>query len=631
MASLSFRGELLLTLEEALEFNKNLEKACFELYGFELGYVPWRVCAIDQSIRTHTPSSLSLATALRELDATVDPQIIINQPLNRRSSHKLDASPVRSPSPPSLPPVEVKPEPKPVKKVEEKIEYDPESDFYKLLHPPIEKLNSLPEWAQSIHKIIVQLCYIPAVKPFLKYFNPPTEVDETVENTGLSEKKGGKTDRVDDFGFDVLSDELNDILMDIDDMDSLNRRGVTQEVGHKKETIIKSEKNVNGHSSVDGVKQVNGVSVFTQNNKTSDPNIDYQNTDQSNKNMNGTIIPNDSNSNNNTDSSNKTNDTNGNIGLNDAHTLRGLSENDDVNVVNYTDLSNVTDEKKIGHVVKSGEESVKTGLENDVVDEEKTNETETQVKFDENTVQLEGDEVIDENPVTTESQREVSETTKEKEVKGFEYILENLLANKFENASYVFSLLYTFLVLQFKIAPPGSNEWMSAQDISNKLEELRSERRLSDAEKLHNFQEPQPPEAPQHPIVELPSYKEPKRPRTSMEDFEHELSLINNVNDYSPTISLPEVQNITDEERMEFYENAMLLEKDFQMELFTVFEHAAVWKIVGNGEIELDDQNTDPKIYRGMIKWVKEKRNLTPTETKDMTPEPPQVSSEIVV
>ncbi|UKK00705.2 hypothetical protein MACK_000779 [Theileria orientalis] len=628
MASLVFRGELLLTLEEALEFNKNLEKACLELYGFELGNVPWRVCAIDQSIRTHTPSSLSLASALRELDATVDPLSIIKQPLNRRSSHKLDASPVRSPSPPSLPSVEVKPEPKPVKKVEEKIEYDPESDFYKLLHPPIEKLNSLPEWAQSIHKIIVQLCYMPEVKPFLKYFNRQTEDDDTVENVDGSGKRGDKTDKADDFGFDVLSDELDDILMDIDDMDTLNRRGVTQDGGHKKETIIKSENNVDGHSSVDIVDPVNGVVGLTSTSKTSDPKVDDTNTDLSNKSMNGTISTNDSNNNNN-------NNTHGNIGLNEDHTSRGLSENNDVNVVNDVGVSSETSEKKVGNGVKSeGDENVKTRLENDGVDEEEKNEGETEVKFDKNTAQREGDEVIDGSVEAIASQRKVSESTKEKEVRGFEYILENLMENKFENASYVFSLLYTFLVQQFKKALPGSNEWMCAQDISNKLEELRSEKRLSDAEKLHNFQEPPKPEAPPpllHPIVEAPAYREPKRPRTSMEDFEHELSLINNVNDYSPTISLPEVQNITDEERMEFYENAMLLEQDFQMELFTVFEHAAVWKIVGNGEIELDDQNTDPKIYRGMIKWVKEKRNLTPTESKETTPEPPQVSSEIVV
>ncbi|BAM39434.1 conserved hypothetical protein [Theileria orientalis strain Shintoku] len=631
MASLAFRGELLLTLEEALEFNKNLEKACLELYGFDIGHVPWRVCAIDQSIRTHTPSSLSLATALRELDATVDPQTIINQPLNRRSSYKLDASPVRSPLPPSPPPVEVKPEPKPVKKVEEKVEYDPESDFYKLLHPPMEKLSPLQEWTQAIHKIIVELCYMPEVKPFLSYFNPKKEADETSENRDEPEKRNGKTDKTDDFGFDVLSDELNDILMDIDDMDPLNRKGGTEEGENKKETNIKSEQNVDGHSSVEEVDPLNGVTGLTSTITTSDPEVNDQNTDQINKTMNGTASNKESDSNYRTEIRNDTNNTHSNDGINEAHTPRGQSENEDVNVADDTKVSSEDNGKKGEDEVKSGEEPIQKGLESDGVDGEKTNESETQVKSDEQGVQ-QGEKAEDGKEEATESKLEGAETTKAAGARGFEYILENLLENKFENASYVFSLLYTFLVQQFKVAIPGSREWMCAQDVSNKLEELRSEKRLSDAEKLHNFQETPKPEAPPPQTTgDLPAHREPKRPRTSMEDFEHELSLINNVNEYSPTISLPEVQSITDEERMEFYENAMLLQQDFQMELFTVFEHAAVWKIVGNGEIELDDQNTDPKIYRGMIKWVKEKRSLTPAESKETTPQPPQVSSEIVV
>uniref|UniRef100_A0A3B0MKB8 Uncharacterized protein n=1 Tax=Theileria annulata TaxID=5874 RepID=A0A3B0MKB8_THEAN len=524
MTSTVYRGELLLTQEESNDFNRTLENACLKIYGLQTPFIPWRMSPIDQPIRAHTPSSISLATVLRELDATIDPAEIIKQPLNRRSSFKLEPTPSPRPTaPPSPKKPEVKPE---VKKrpnfvLDEKIEYDVDSDFYKLLNPPEDKLKELPEWARKIHKILREVCYQPYAKPFLKYFKKKTPDEANITENPQADPKPKKHEKADDLDFDDLSDDLHDILMDIDN-DANNPVKDGQEDKMELDSELVTPKHVDNYVKIDTIFSVENT---TDSFNTEDLNtLNHTTNDQSNKPVNKDFMEHDTQPN------------------NEFTNTQPNSES--VNTQNH-------------------------------------------------------------EPVT------VVDVEGEPKEWNIENILESLLMNEFENSSKVFSLVYMFLVRQFKVIPPGTLDWMCAQDMSNKLDQLRIQEGLLDSEKLHSFPDETVDQPIPQPVPEPPL--EVKKPRTSMEDFEHEISLINKSDDYNSTISLPEVKIITDEERMEFYNNVMELDQEYQLELFTVFEHAAVWKIVGNGEIELDDRNTDPKIYRGMIKWVKEKKKVATT------------------
>ncbi|EAN34179.1 hypothetical protein TpMuguga_01g00941 [Theileria parva strain Muguga] len=571
-----FRGELLLTPEEANDFNKNLENACLDIYGLNSQFIPWRVSPIDQPIRAHTPSSISLATVLRELDATIDPAEIIKQPLNRRSSFKVETSPSPRPTTPPSPKKapEVKPEVKrrPTFVLDEKIEYDMESDFYKLLHPPEDKLNELPDWARRIHKILKDVCYQPCVKPFLKYFkNKKLNALNSTETSQSAHKskKSEKSDKGDDLDFDDLSDDLHDILMDIDD----DANTAAKDAQDKKE--LDSE--VTTPQNVDNYVKINNLSV--EDNADAHKTQDLtQNHDTNNEKANKDSL--ESTTQYDTQPNQSTKDeTQPNQSTTQCGTQPNQSTKDDTQLNQSNSQSNpkLNDQKNPDPEVRSGK-------------------------------------VVDNKPKELD----------------LENILESLLMNEFENSSKVFSLIYLFLVKQFKVIPPGTLEWMCAQDMSIKLDELRIAEGLMDSEKLHSF--PDDTLVPQviPPPLE-PAPPEIKKARTSMEDFEHEIALINKSDDYNSTISLPEVKNITDEERMEFYSNVTELDQEYQLELFTVFEHAAVWKIVGNGEIELDDRNTDPKIYRGMLKWVKEKKKVVATTFQEPEIDLSQMTSEIAV
>ncbi|KAF7458038.1 bromodomain protein [Cryptosporidium felis] len=67
---------------------------------------------------------------------------------------------------------------------------------------------------------------------------------------------------------------------------------------------------------------------------------------------------------------------------------------------------------------------------------------------------------------------------------------------------------------------------------------------------------------------------------------------------------------ITESERHEFQSLLAQLSQNDHVELFNSFFSTAHWKEVNSGEVELDDQQTPPSVFREMIKWCKLKLNI---------------------
>lgn len=69
-------------------------------------------------------------------------------------------------------------------------------------------------------------------------------------------------------------------------------------------------------------------------------------------------------------------------------------------------------------------------------------------------------------------------------------------------------------------------------------------------------------------------------------------------------------KGITEPERHEFQSLLSQLSQNDHVELFNSFFSTAHWKEVNSGEVELDDQQTPPNVFREMIKWCKLKLNI---------------------
>ncbi|EKX74085.1 conserved hypothetical protein [Theileria equi strain WA] len=179
-----------------------------------------------------------------------------------------------------------------------------------------------------------------------------------------------------------------------------------------------------------------------------------------------------------------------------------------------------------------------------------------------------------------------------------ETVLDKLINNEYQSTSEVLNELYMVFVCAFRSFSPGTYQWMSALDLSSRLNDLRIANDLKDSEVSYKS----------YTATTMDTIK--KHNGLSMDDFERELAIINNTQqDPVPNKDT----SITEDEKSEFYDSVNTLDLEYHLELFTVFEHSAIWKIIGNGEIELDENNTDPKIFRAMIKWAKDKRESIAT------------------
>lgn len=69
-------------------------------------------------------------------------------------------------------------------------------------------------------------------------------------------------------------------------------------------------------------------------------------------------------------------------------------------------------------------------------------------------------------------------------------------------------------------------------------------------------------------------------------------------------------KGITEPERHEFQSLLSQLSQNDHVELFNSFFFTAHWKEVNSGEVELDDHQTPPNVFREMIKWCKLKLNI---------------------
>ncbi|KAK2196865.1 hypothetical protein BdWA1_002114 [Babesia duncani] len=158
-------------------------------------------------------------------------------------------------------------------------------------------------------------------------------------------------------------------------------------------------------------------------------------------------------------------------------------------------------------------------------------------------------------------------------------ILQRLLSSKYENSSQAFNELYNVFKFAFKSHSPGSPTWMGAQELSCRIQQMRLGLGLNDAAR------------PPSPHAALVKQVESSFKEAAINVFE------------------PLVAPITNRERLEFYQTLLALALDDHLELYTKFEHSAIWKSVLDGEIELDDQATDPNVFRQMAAWALERYN----------------------
>ncbi|KAK1936470.1 hypothetical protein X943_003685 [Babesia divergens] len=155
-------------------------------------------------------------------------------------------------------------------------------------------------------------------------------------------------------------------------------------------------------------------------------------------------------------------------------------------------------------------------------------------------------------------------------------VLENFLNNKYTSTTEAFSDVYMTIIDGFNTQVPGTEPWMTAQDACSKLEGLRRESGLVDSEIAHvaGFGGKHPP-ATQPPSLarQLPVNL----------DF------------------VSEIQPISNQEKVHFQETLATLSAECHLELYIAFEYLAVWRNVGNGEIELDDEATNPNVFRYVL------------------------------
>lgn len=187
--------------------------------------------------------------------------------------------------------------------------------------------------------------------------------------------------------------------------------------------------------------------------------------------------------------------------------------------------------------------------------------------------------------VDMENNQDAADKKKEKQPPcklNLEIVLENLINNKYSSTTEAFADVYMTLLAAFSIEAPGNITWMSAQDACSKLEALRRDSNLVDSEiaQVAGFGGKHPPATqPLQPTRQLPVNL----------DF------------------VVAMQPISSQEKLQFQEILHSLPPERHLELYIAFEYLAVWRNLGNGEIELDDETTNPSVFRDMMKWAKER------------------------
>ncbi|ORM42013.1 uncharacterized protein BXIN_1033 [Babesia sp. Xinjiang] len=159
-------------------------------------------------------------------------------------------------------------------------------------------------------------------------------------------------------------------------------------------------------------------------------------------------------------------------------------------------------------------------------------------------------------------------------------VLEKLLSNNYTSATEAFAEVYSLLLTMFKFQDPGTMPWMSTHDACCKLEKLRRDSGLVDSETANvSF-------GGKHPPAPLPNAFS-KRPQVT-------LGIV------------AETRPISADEKVQFQDVLAALSPENHVELYIAFEYLAVWRNVGNGEIELDDDATNPNVFRDMLRWARQ-------------------------
>ncbi|GFE54021.1 ABC transporter, putative [Babesia ovis] len=157
-------------------------------------------------------------------------------------------------------------------------------------------------------------------------------------------------------------------------------------------------------------------------------------------------------------------------------------------------------------------------------------------------------------------------------------VLEKLLKNNYGSATEAFTEVYAMLIAVFKFQNPGTRSWMYTHDACCRLDKLRRDSGLIDSEVATvGFGGKHPPA----PINQA---------QQSVE-------------------SLADARPISPEEKVQFQDALSALSPENHVELYIAFENTAVWRNVGNGEIELDDDATDPNVFRDMMRWANQANN----------------------
>eukprot|EP00371_Babesia_bovis_P002108 XP_001610755.1 hypothetical protein [Babesia bovis T2Bo] len=159
-------------------------------------------------------------------------------------------------------------------------------------------------------------------------------------------------------------------------------------------------------------------------------------------------------------------------------------------------------------------------------------------------------------------------------------VLEKLLKNNYSNATEAFAEVYSMLLSVFKFQNPGTQLWMFTHDACRRLDTLRRDSGLVDSEVANvGYGGKHPPAPIQVPVPPMPE-----------------------------SVPVP-VKAVSTEEKLQFQDALAALSPENHVELYIAFEKLAVWRNIGNGEIELDDDATDPNVFRDMMRWANRANN----------------------
>lgn len=169
----------------------------------------------------------------------------------------------------------------------------------------------------------------------------------------------------------------------------------------------------------------------------------------------------------------------------------------------------------------------------------------------------------------------------------FSCVVEKMKNNNYGNILYLYNDIYLYFNNLIFLSKPSSKNWMKLHELSIQVTDV-----------IYNVQQKREPQ-----------WKERRKALCVDEEKDastneaSKLELQKNAKDKNENI-------INEEEKTAFQNLLTQVHQDVHYELYMRFKNKAVWKNAVGGEVELDDQLTDVRVFREMYMWCKKRSRM---------------------